>query len=170
MLQQWSEDRARRAEIRYRVTTNLAVASAEIAEGQWANAQVAIDRARLASQADPLLFSDRESRELGQKIDATDIKLRDAQEQAWRSRDPVIERRIEEAFVRQRTEEVFVRTNVIADLNRTADQLLTQGRYSEALQTLREVLILDPNNAHAQARFPDALLERSLSMDPSGNE
>ncbi|HEY2589806.1 MAG TPA: hypothetical protein VGI81_28945, partial [Tepidisphaeraceae bacterium] len=47
-----SEDvRARQGEIRFQVQSNLDQAHASIQQGNWATAQIAIDRARLASQA-----------------------------------------------------------------------------------------------------------------------
>lgn len=169
MLQQWSEDRARRVEIRYQVSTNLTAASTGIEREQWATAQIDIDRARLASDADPALFGASELRAFRRRIENTEDNMRAAQEHAMiRAEMDPHWRQLRDS--RLANPPVCISSNVTADLNRTADRLLRHGRYSEALETLRQVLILDPDNAHAQERFPDALLERPSSDGPAIDE
>ena len=145
---------ARRGEIRYRVRTNLEDARAAIREHRWADAQIAIDRARLAATADPTIFQPQETRQFGNDIDGADLDLRRSQEKvqadADAQRDRETRRRIEE----QRRIAVQQRQQTIADLIRTAQELSAQGRYREALQTVDQILILDPINDYAYGVRP----------------
>ena len=140
---------ARRGEIHYNVQSNLDQARAAIAQGNWSDAQIAIDRARLAASADPSIFTPKEIRSLTNSIDQTDLQLHQEQERqherAEQSRDLEVQHRLEE----QRKRAIEERQRTIADLVYTAKQLDGQGRYREALQTVDQILILDPINDFA---------------------
>ncbi|HSU67322.1 MAG TPA: hypothetical protein VLJ39_10650, partial [Tepidisphaeraceae bacterium] len=149
MQQEAADLEARRGEIRYRVQGNLDQARAAIAAHKWADAQIAIDRARLAASADPTIFQAQENQRFSTEIDRTELDFRKAQERveadAQSRRDEAIQRRIQD----ERRRAIEERQRTIADLVHTAQLLSSEGRYAEALQTVDQILILDPINDYA---------------------
>jgi type II secretory pathway component GspD/PulD (secretin)/tetratricopeptide (TPR) repeat protein len=140
---------ARRSEIRYQIQSSLDEAHADIARGEWANAQIAIDRARLGSTADPTIFPPDELRRFRNQIEQTQLDLQQAQERATSHIQSLTDRDIQIRIERQRVEAQRARQRTIGDLIRTSQQLTDQGRYREALQTVDQILILDPINDYA---------------------
>ena len=96
------------------------------------------------------------------QIDQEDLALRQSQSQAQQTKDAdtaiSIQRKIEEERARA-TEE---RQKTIAELIRTARNLTDQGKYREALQTVDQILVLDPNNDYAVGVKP--LLEDKVQF------
>jgi hypothetical protein len=145
---QWiKENGPRRMEIAYQINTNLSEAGAETASGQFSEAQVAVDRARLAASADPTIFLSIEVSEFRRRIDQVDLDLDTAREIAFgkpRS-DDELERRI--AY--EHPEAICIRTDTIYELTNTMRSLMDSGKTQEALQTCDQILILDAQNCEA---------------------
>ena len=142
------ENGPRRMEITYQIDTNLSEACTEIASGQFSEAQVAVDRARLAASADPTIFLPLEVTQFRRRIDQIDLDLQAAKEKACNkasvSRDD-LERRI--AY--EHPDAICIRTDTIYDLTNTMRRLMETGKTREALQTCDQILILDPQNCEA---------------------
>lgn len=161
-VREWRDERARRAELEYQIQKNLDESAWSIQQEHWADAQISIDRARLASCADPTIFTPAEVAADRSRIDQAQSLLQVMQEKAYQKEmtagGAVIQQRILKGCV-------FNDTNAIADLNRTAENLLRDGRYSEAELTLSQVLILDPENARAAELFPNAVNEQPIDSE-----
>ena len=161
---QWNEDRVRRAQIRDQIETNLDESGRAIAHGDWMAAEISIDRARLANDADPTIFGAPEIARQRVRIERAESRLGAAREDARRRAlaDPATA-----ALVQRRIRNPIVcgSTNVITDLTRTAQTLLRDERYSEAAATLSQILILDPENTRASDLLANALYEVPARAD-----
>lgn len=141
--------KARRSEISYNVDTNLEQARSATQQGSWKDAQLSIDRARLAASADPSIFSSEELRRFTQRIDQTQQDLQRTQEQVSSKQAQGIENGVRTRIANEQRLARLQRQQTIADLIHTSQQLTNQGRYREALQTVEQILILDPINDYA---------------------
>jgi general secretion pathway protein D len=154
--------RARQGEIKYQIQSNLDQAHAAIQAQNWAGAQTAIDRARLATSLDPTIFPQDQIRQFRQQIDQADLDLHRAQEEAKAVADRTTAAAIEAKIQAEREQALRDRQNTIADLIRTSRNLTDQGKYREALQTVDQILVLDPNNDYAVGVKP--LLEDKVQF------
>ena len=143
------EIKARMGEIEYQVQSNLDQARAAIDQQKWAEAQIDIDRARLAAAADPTIFPVAEIRRFHNEIDQTELSLQQAQEAVRIKSQGVTDQAIQRSIEEQRRIALEQRQRTLADLIHTAQQLTNQGRYKEALQTVDQILLLDPINDYA---------------------
>jgi tetratricopeptide (TPR) repeat protein len=123
-----SADTPEQAEMRYQVQANLDLAEIGTTNGNWADAQLAIDRARLAASANPTIFSSAQIRSFRHAIDLRELALRLAE--AIIDRIPV--------------------APLLKDLAATAERLVEQRRFDEARLTLDQLLALDPDNKLAK--------------------
>jgi general secretion pathway protein D len=144
-----AEIAARRGEINYNVQSNLDQARAAIQQGQWGNAQIAIDRARLAASSDPSIFQPSDIRRFNNEIDQTELDLRQTEQKVQDLEQSKIDVGVRERIEAGRRQALQQRQQTIADLIHTAQTLTNQGRYKEALQTVDQILILDPINDYA---------------------
>jgi general secretion pathway protein D len=140
---------AARSEIRYNVQTDLDQAQSSIHQGQWANAQLAIDRARLSSSSDPSIFQPEELRRFTQRIDQTQQDLQRTQEEIVAKQQAGIETGVRKRIEDERRQALRQRQQTIADLIHTSQLLTNQGRYRESLQIIDQILLLDPINDYA---------------------
>ena len=140
---------ARQGEIQYQVQSNLDQARSAIQQQQWGNAQIAIDRARLAANSDPSIFTPQQIRQFRTQIDQVQLDLQSAQQRAAETATNELERQTEKRIIEERNRARRERQRTIADLIRTSQTLTSQGRYREALQTVDQILLLDPTNDYA---------------------
>jgi general secretion pathway protein D len=154
--------KARQGEIRYQIQSNLDQARGAIQQQNWGAAQVAIDRARLATSLDPTIFPADEIRKFRAQIDQADLDLRQSQSQALQTRDTQTALDIQKKIEEERARGIEERQKTIAELIRTARNLTDQGKYREALQTVDQILVLDPNNDYAVGVKP--LLEDKVQF------
>jgi hypothetical protein len=146
----WYHDwNPRRREIRYQIRTNLANADASTLACYWADAQISIDRARLALSNDPSLFQSSEIRYFNWRIDRADVKLEERQRKASESATnrgcPGVLSEIDD------TQAIDIRKNTVGSLSQTMGNLLQQEKCDEAAQFADQILILDPANSDAAA-------------------
>jgi len=153
---------ARQGEIRYQIQSNLDDARRDIAAGSYGDAQTAIDRARLAASADPTIFSPEDIRRFRTQIDQADLDLQQAKEKAVAVKNAATEDAISRQIAIQTHEAQLQRQRTVADLIRTSESLTNQGKYREALQTIDQILVLDPNNDYAVGVKP--LLEDKVQF------
>lgn len=152
-LKEWA---AERAEIRYQIDTNLDKARADIGAKQCADAQLCIDRARLAAAADPTIFSRLELLKFRSRIDEVEGGLRCSMGVS----QAAFENQLRLRGCNLRSGIICIRTGVVQDLIRTADDLLRGNRDAEAMMTVDQILILDPENARG-LELRAALLARN---------
>ena len=141
--------KARISEISYKVDTNLEQAQQAIHQGHWADAQFAIDRARLAASADKSIFTTEDLHRFTQRIDQTQQDLDRTKEEVSAKETQGIDKGVRRKIEEEQRQARLQRQQTIADLIHTSQQLTNQGRYREALQTVDQILILDPINDYA---------------------
>jgi type II secretory pathway component GspD/PulD (secretin)/tetratricopeptide (TPR) repeat protein len=156
------EIQARQGEIRYQIQSNLDQARAAIQAGDFKQAQLSIDRARLAASADPTIFTPEDMRRFRTQIDQADLDLQQAIEHSKQTAATETDKAIAERIARENREAAIQRQRTIADLIRTSQSLTNQGKYREALQTVDQILVLDSNNDYAVGVKP--LLEDKVQF------
>lgn len=146
----WLRELRVRSEIIYQINHNLESARTKMGDGNFSEAQLSVDRARLAACVEPTLFSGREIAGFHTQIDQAELEFDAAKEKAARH----VSREVIEAQIRRQINEVIcTRTGTIGDLTATMERLMEAGKTAEALQTCDQILILDPQNcqtAHAR--------------------
>jgi general secretion pathway protein D len=141
--------KARQGEISYQVQSNLDEARADIQQGQWGAAQIAIDKSRLAASSDPTIFPPDQINRFKMQIDQTELDLQATRQATIDKASAATEVAVRTRIVTEREKARKQREATIAELIRTAQNLTNQGRYKEALQTVDQILILDPINDYA---------------------
>ncbi|HXE52166.1 MAG TPA: hypothetical protein VN541_04090, partial [Tepidisphaeraceae bacterium] len=141
--------RARQQEIAYQVQSNLDQARAAIGQHDFGTAQTDLDRARLAANADPSIFTPEALRNFRNQIDQVELQLHQTQEQVQQQQSALTAQQIQNRIQAEHERAIVARQKTVADLIRTSQTLTNQGRYKEALQTVEQILILDPTNDYA---------------------
>jgi general secretion pathway protein D len=140
---------AAKREIEYNVSTNLDQAHAAIQAGNWRDAQISIDRARLAASSDPAIFTPEELQRFTTRIDQTQQDLQRTQEEVGAKAQRELDRAVQVRIDQERRAAIRQRQQTIADLIHSSQLLTNQGRYREALQIVEQILLLDPINDYA---------------------
>lgn len=140
---------ARKQAIQYGFETAIEETRAGIEAADFGTAKAALERARVARNTDPGIFTPAEVREFDTVITNTQLALDKAMEKA---RVTEVQKMQDEAAqrledVRKRRDEERRRT--VADLIRNTRQLVEQRKFEEALGTIDQILLLDPNNDYA---------------------
>jgi type II secretory pathway component GspD/PulD (secretin)/tetratricopeptide (TPR) repeat protein len=135
--------------IAYEVQHNLEDALEAIDEEHWATAETAIDRARVAAAADPTRFSAQELRRFHIAIDQTELDLKQARQRVEGNIETRTAEAVHQRVRQQRVSARQQRQATIADLTRTSQNQINRGKYKDALATIDQILILDPNNEYA---------------------
>lgn len=152
----WRELRAAaRSEIRYYVYSNIDFAGSAISRHEWGEAQLGINRARLAAGSDPTLFNATDLQLLRDRIDQTQSELLRVA-----SRFPDAERAFNHAGIMCRY------TGQITDLLANAERLRAEARYEDALQVVDQIQILDPGNDRADELRGELVRELDLEFAP----
>lgn len=135
--------------ITYSINTAISEANQAIAQKNFADAQAALERARVARASNPGVFRQEQLREFDQRIANTQTAL-DSAAEAWRREEAARQRQqaAEQLKEAQRIREEEVRRTV-ADLIRESRRLTAEGRYDQALGVLDQILKLDPKNDYA---------------------
>jgi tetratricopeptide (TPR) repeat protein len=147
-MRQWIADRRIRAVTRIQMDQNLSQCADSISHGQWRDAQVSIDRARLAACAYPDLFSRAELNAFTKRIDKAQASLQNEEArvmQATTQGHVLWYRRFHEQSLRP----IRIRPDAIADLIDAADRAMHRGGYGDAVQLLQQAIVLDPSNQPA---------------------
>ncbi len=135
--------------IRWSFDQAIADANAAIARRDFAEAQAALDRARVAKESDPAAFSQEELARFDSVVANTQLRLARAQEvreivedreAAAQAQRDAQQRAMIEAQERRRTVQILVRT---------AKQLIYDGQYSQAIGVINQILAIDPTNDYA---------------------
>ncbi|HEV8604362.1 MAG TPA: hypothetical protein VGQ99_03290 [Tepidisphaeraceae bacterium] len=144
-----ARNNVRRDAIRWSFDQAIADANAAIARRDFNAAQEALDRARVAKESNPSIFSQQALAAFDSTVANTQLRLAKAQEEgrvvnertaaAEAQRDAAERQRIE-AIERRRTVQILVRT---------ARQLIYDGQYSQAEGVLNQILVIDPTNDYA---------------------
>lgn len=157
-IRQWNDDRRERAEIRSEFQQNIERGMTAISSAHWQEAQIDLDKARLAAGANPTLFRIEERQTFNDKFYDADVRLEQAQAQYQRQHPAP-------RGLKLRYGCVFNGTNVIRDLNNTAERLICAGDYDEARTLAEQVLTLDPHNSRALVSYQEATAHLSFACE-----
>jgi type II secretory pathway component GspD/PulD (secretin) len=143
------EVEARRQSIQYSFGIAIDEAQNDIEAKKIADAKVAIERARVARNTDPQIFTDDEMRAFDSRIAGTEAALDTASAQL--SQEELDKQQAETAarLASQQQARENQKVQTIADLIGNARTLTEQGRYREALSVIDQILVIDPGNDYA---------------------
>ncbi|HEV2296451.1 MAG TPA: hypothetical protein VGR35_21585 [Tepidisphaeraceae bacterium] len=155
-LLQREEERIRLAqqEIRYTIQQELANARDAIAADDFDRARAAVERARVARNLNPQIFPEAENRAFQASIDQTELAVNRAATQAQARQMAEDTARIQKEIADQREREAEDRRRTVADLTATANRLVNETRYAEALGVIDQILVLEPTNDYATGVRP----------------
>ena len=149
LARQEADVNAKRQYIRNQFDTAIAGATKAARAGQFDEADRNINAAAVARNQDPSIFTPEE---LG-KMDTT---LSTARQSLARIREDAraVELSRAQADATERLRQKFTaeeeqRRRTVADLIKTARQYVEQGKYSEALGVVDQILVIDPRNDYA---------------------
>ncbi len=149
-------------EITYSFDQAIADARAAIGRGQFQAASTDIQRAQVARNQNPNIFTPEALRNFDNQIRQTQLALDTAQEQA--KQDAIRNNEMETAtrLAKQQADQETQRHRTVQDLRATAMRLTEEARYREALGVVDQILVLDPTNEYATGVRP--LLEDKFNF------
>ncbi len=158
-----AEVRSRREFISYSFNSSIASARAAVASGDYKVAQSALDQARVARDTDPNIFTTAQINEFDATLRTTQASLdsaRQARSDTERQQQLTASQQAELRRAQQTREQ---RDRTVADLIRTARQMIQENRYVEAIGVIDQILALDPRNDYALGVRP--LVEDRANLD-----
>lgn len=136
-------------EITYRFNTAINEARDAVQAHDWNRAEAALQRAKLASSTDRAIFSPSALREFDTTIANTQLYLDQERQRLQMGLAAQNDQRAAEQIRRERLRAQAERERTIRDLKKTAQDLIKQARYREALGVIDQVLALDPTDEYA---------------------
>jgi general secretion pathway protein D len=143
------EIEARRQSIQYSFGNAIDKAQADIDGKQISDAKAEIERARVARNTDPQIFTDEELRAFDSRIVATETSLAAAQSQLTQAQLDQQQKETQERLATEEDAREKQKLKTVADLIGSARTLTAQGRYRDALSVIDQILVIDPNNDYA---------------------
>ena len=137
--------------ITYSFNSAITDANNAIGAGNFADAQRALDRARIARNTDPTIFTVQQVNVFDTTIANTDAALQRAEQQSSQANadkaavDALSAQR--DAALRQQQD----RERTVAGLIQDARVYIDQGKYREALAVIDHIQALDPSNQYASS-------------------
>ena len=135
-IRQWTLDRQQRAEIRGLIESNLRQADSDLSSARWSDAQIAIDRARLAASANPTIFHSKEIMGFYANCDSAQMHLNSSLTQDLKQHP-------------EKYSETRGCKFSLSDLSDRADKSMREGDYDRSQEIAKQILLLDPSNQHA---------------------
>ncbi|HEY0007871.1 MAG TPA: hypothetical protein VGB55_04020, partial [Tepidisphaeraceae bacterium] len=163
-----NEINARRQAIQFGFDQALATSQIRITEGQFGQARTAINEAEAASVSDRGIFNNTEIQAFEQRLARARTDLAQAEERARSSAAANAVREAEISAGQREQERVAAQEQATASLIADARRLTEQGRYSEALKVVNQILSIDPRNSYAagvqQILFDRASLQEQRTL------
>ncbi|HWE94098.1 MAG TPA: VIT domain-containing protein [Tepidisphaeraceae bacterium] len=139
----------RRSEIDYRFNTSITEATTAINNDQWDVAEAALERAQLAAGADRNIYSADALWRFDQAIDETRRTLDRARQRELDSAESSRNTTSSERIHKEQEQARHDRERTLRDLKITVRDLYAQARYSEALNVVDQIRVIDPNDEYA---------------------
>jgi general secretion pathway protein D len=141
--------RVRSQAIRWSFDQAVADANAAIARRDFNAAQEALDRARVAKESDPTVFSQQDLANFDSVIANTQLRLTRAQETGRITAEQTATTEAQRDAAERARIEALERRRTVQILVRTAKQLIYDGQYQQAEGVLNQILAIDPTNDYA---------------------
>jgi hypothetical protein len=161
-MRQWIADRHTRAATRIEIDQDLVRCTDSISHGQWMNAQVSIDRARLAASAFPTLFKPTELKTFATRIDQAQCSLQQVEEASVRY-DIIV------PLTEEHPSTARMKADTVLNLISTANRLSDLCDYPGAARLLRHALLLNPPNDRAITLLREANAHEA-GVTPNGQQ
>ncbi|MGB7158913.1 MAG: hypothetical protein WBD40_12645, partial [Tepidisphaeraceae bacterium] len=143
-----------RQEVTFTVNNSLGDVQQAISANDFTTAQAALERARVATNLNPQVFTEAENRQFRQRIEQTQTQV-NAAERDYRVAQATNEQEgIRKAILVAQEQEAAQRRRTVADLTRNANELVAETRYSEAMGVIDQILTIDPTNDYATGIRP----------------
>jgi general secretion pathway protein D len=139
----------RRDAIRWNFDQAIADANAAIARKEFNDAQEALDRARVAKESNPTIFSQQDLAAFDSTIANAQLRLTRAQETGRVAAEQTATTEAQRDAAERARIEAVERRRTVAVLVKTAKQLVYDGQYSQAEGVLNQILAIDPTNDYA---------------------
>lgn len=165
--------RARQQAIRYSLETSLGGVRQDIADNDFKAARAALESARVARNTDPTIFTQADVREMDTRIASAQLAL----DQAVENKKQADAKKSAEEAIAKTQQRVKVEQDqqrrAVSDLIKTAQQLIAENKYDEALKVIDQIRVIDPNNEYASGVRPlvedRALLQEQRQLHESYN-
>jgi len=144
-----NRNRIRREAIQWSFNQAVADANAAIARRDFNTAQEQLDRARVAKESNPTIFSQQDLAAFDSTIANTQLRLARAQETGRVVSEQTAAAEAQRDAAERARIEATERRRTVATLVRTAKQLIYDGQYQQAEGVLNQILAIDPTNDYA---------------------
>ena len=133
----------------YRISLALANAREAVASGRFSDAESALIAARAEMEADRQIFDSQSLRALNASVDQTREAIEAARQRSDAQLNAAARRESQTSAAQREVEERAEVKRTASSLTRTAQQLVYEGRYSQALGVLNQLQTVDPGDAYA---------------------
>jgi general secretion pathway protein D len=146
--------KTRQQEIRYNFDTALNAAVDAARKGDFAGARDALNRARVARDADPKIFPEQEVRDMEQRLASTQLEVDRTQQGIQQQQTTKEQQELADRIKREQEQRDRERDRTVAGLQQQARLLINETKYQEALGVVDQILVLDPTNDYATGVRP----------------
>ena len=138
-----------RQAIRYEFDSAIGAANAAIRDRRFGDAQRALNQAKIARDRNPQIFDSPEITGWDQTIARVGANLEREREIAQREAENKANAEIGQETNLRIQEQEAAKRRTVSNLIRSSMQSVREGKYTDALATIDQILILDPNNDYA---------------------
>jgi type II secretory pathway component GspD/PulD (secretin)/tetratricopeptide (TPR) repeat protein len=135
--------------IRYQFNSDIQRADENIAAGKFADAQQDIDKARVARNQDPTLFTTPQLNEFDTTISNTEVSLKTAQDVHSKDEADRANAKTGDAEAARQAAYERDKQRTVESLIQSARQYQEQGQYRQALAAIDQIERVDPSNQYA---------------------
>lgn len=146
--------RARRDVVRFQFDAALSAAREATANGDFDEARRSLDRAKLARNQDPNIFTPAELAEFDTAVARAETDLATARRTREAAEAELARREQVEAERARRDQLLSERQRTVAALIKQSRSLTEESKFQEALNVVDQILLIDPSNDYALAVRP----------------
>ncbi|MFN4242711.1 MAG: hypothetical protein ACK4PI_05690 [Tepidisphaerales bacterium] len=146
--------RARRDVVRFQFDSALSAAREATANGDFDEARRSLDRAKLARNQDPNIFTPAELAEFDTAVARAETDLATARRTREAAEAELARREQVEAERARRDQLLSERQRTVAALIKQSRSLTEESKFQEALNVVDQILLIDPSNDYALAVRP----------------
>ncbi|HWP39446.1 MAG TPA: hypothetical protein VNL70_00875, partial [Tepidisphaeraceae bacterium] len=154
LTQREAQIRQQQQYITYSFNTAISDARRAIEARNFADARAAIERARVARNSNPGIFTQEQIRQFDTTIAETQLAYDRAVEADRLAQEEAARRTAQQMLREQQETAEQQKQRTIRDLIRQARTLTQEGKYQQALGVIDQILTLDPQNDYAQGARP----------------
>ncbi|HVT90213.1 MAG TPA: hypothetical protein VHD56_15280 [Tepidisphaeraceae bacterium] len=150
LTRQDTQNQQQRDFISYTFRTAIDNANTSIASSKFDDAQAAIESARVARNINPGVFASNDLTTFDSQIAATQLRLDQAMQADKLSAAAKARAEAGNLLLLQKRQQEEETQRTISDLISESTRLTSEGKYSQAIGVIDQILKLDPNNEYAK--------------------